>query len=297
MTITPEAPTTPLIPRRLELEITNRCQLTCPTLCFVKAGPTRGHGTMTVQLWKRVISEAAVLGVQKIQLIGGEATLHPGFVEIVEHALGEGLTAEVFSNLFRIRRDHWTLFERPGVSLATSYHADTDKGHDEVTGRAGSHTATRENIIEALRRGIRIRVGIVDVLDGQRVEEARAELLALGVTQVHVDRVRAVGNAGKGGGLPSTSELCGRCATGTAAVLADGTVTPCVIGRFLPGGQVQDATLERVFTSPQWQQIAARIPAAHADPCGPDCGPNDDSQGGGGTCGPADDGVFPGTAD
>ncbi|MER7688225.1 radical SAM protein [Streptomyces sp. NPDC097610] len=296
MTIAPEAPTKPLVPTFLELEITRRCQLTCPSLCFVQAGPTQGHGVMSAADWKRIITEAAALGVKKIQLIGGEATLHPGFVEIVEHALGEGLKVEVFSNLFRVRHDHWALFERPGVSLATSYYADTDEGHDEVTGREGSHAATRANIIEAHRRGIRIRVGIVDVLDGQRVEEARAELEGLGITEVHVDRVRAVGNAVKGEGLPSTSELCGRCATGTAAVLADGTVTPCVIARFLPAGQVQDATLERVFTSSQWQQVAASIPAARMDPCGPDCGPNDDSQGGGGTCGPASDDVFPSPA-
>ncbi|MFE6977103.1 radical SAM protein [Streptomyces sp. NPDC057682] len=174
MTIAPEAPTKPFVPTFLELEITRRCQLTCPSLCFVQAGPTQGHGVMSAADWKRIITEAAALGVKKIQLIGGEATLHPDFVEIVDHALGEGLKVEVFSNLFRVRRDHWTLFERPGVSLATSYYADTDEGHDEVTGREGSHAATRANIIEAHRRGIRIRVGIVDVLDGQRVEEAQS---------------------------------------------------------------------------------------------------------------------------
>lgn len=299
MTIASEAPTTtPLVPGFLELEITNRCQLTCPTLCFVKAGPTKGHGTMEVEDWKRVLSEAAALGIKKIQLIGGEATLHPGFVEIVEHALDEGLKVEVFSNLYHVRRDHWTLFERPGVSLATSYYADTDEGHDAVTGREGSHAATRANLFEAHRRGIRVRVGIVDVQDGdgQRAEQARAELEGLGITEVHIDRVRAVGNAVKDDGLPSTSELCGRCARGTAAILSDGTVTPCVIGRFLPAGQIKNTPLAGVFGSPQWQQVAASIPAGHLGPCGPDCGPNDDSQGGGGTCGPADDSAIPNSA-
>jgi MoaA/NifB/PqqE/SkfB family radical SAM enzyme len=243
---------------------------------------------MTGDDWKGVISEAAALGVKKVQLIGGEATLHPDFVEIAEHALAEGLGVQVYSNLYRVRLEHWALFARPGVTLATSYYADTDDGHDEVTGRRGSHAATRANIVEALRRGIRVRVGIVDVLDGQRVDQARAELVALGIKDVHLDRVRGVGNAAKGTGLPSTSELCGRCATGIAAVLSDGTVTPCVLGRFLPAGQVQDAPLERVFNSPRWQRVAASIPAGRHDPCAPDCGPNDDTCKGGGTCDPAD---------
>ncbi|WP_329155911.1 radical SAM protein (plasmid) [Streptomyces sp. NBC_01456] len=296
MTIAPEAPTTPLVPSLLELEITQRCQLTCASHCYAAAGPTQGHGVMTGKDWKRVISEAAALGVKKIQLIGGEPTLHPDFAELVEHALAEGLGVHVYSNLYRVRAEHWALFTRPGISLATSYYADTDEGHDQVTGRTGSHAATRANLIEAHRRGIPVRVGIVDVLDGQRVEEARTELEDLGITEVHIDRVRGVGNAAKGPGLPSTSELCGRCATGIAAILSDGTVTPCVLGRFLPAGQIKDTPLERIFSSPQWQQVAASIPASRHDPCGPDCGPNDDSQGGGGTCGPADDGVIPSTA-
>lgn len=251
---------------------------------------------MAVDDWRRVISEAAALGVRSVQLIGGEPTLHPGFAELVEHALAEGLRTEVYSNLYRVRPDHWSLFTRPGVSLATSYYADTDEGHDQVTGRRGSHAATRKNIVEAHRRGIPVRVGIVDVLDGQRVEEARADLAALGITDVHTDRVRGVGNAIKDGGLPSTSALCGRCANGIAAILSDGSVAPCVLGRFLPAGQVQGTALERVFASARWRQAAASIPAGRHDPCTPDCGPNDDSQGGGGTCGPADDGVIPSTA-
>ncbi|MEU6355207.1 radical SAM protein [Streptomyces sp. NPDC047072] len=293
MTIAPEAPTTPLVPSFLELEITRRCQLTCASHCYANAGPTQGHGVMTGKDWKRVISEAAALGVRKIQLIGGEPTLHPDFAELVEHALAEGLGVHVYSNLYRVRAEHWALFARPGITLSTSYYADTDEGHDQVTGRTGSHAATRANLIEAHRRGIPVRVGIVDVLNGQRVEEAHAELQELGITQVHIDRVRGVGNAAKDAGLPSRSELCGRCATGIAAILSDGTVAPCVLGRFLPAGQIKDTPLEQIFSSPQWQQVAASIPGGRHDPCGPDCGPNDDSSGGGGTCSPADDSVSP----
>ncbi|SCE53183.1 radical SAM protein [Streptomyces sp. OspMP-M43] len=288
MTIAAEFPVSAasVVPRSLELEITRRCQLTCASHCYAQAGPAQGHGDLNVEDWRRIISEASELGVTKVQLIGGEPTLRPGFAELVEHALAQGLQVQVYSNLYRVRPEHWALLARAGVSLATSYYADTSEGHDQVTGRKGAHAATRGNLIKALRLGIRVQVEIVDVLEGQRVEEARAELEGLGVTQVHIGRVRGVGNAADGIGLPSTSELCGRCAHGVAAVLSDGTVTPCVLGRFLPAGQIQDRSLRDVFASPQWEQVAASIPAARTGPCGPDCGPNDDSQGGGGTCGP-----------
>ncbi|MFF4859938.1 radical SAM protein [Streptomyces rubiginosohelvolus] len=286
------ATTAPTVPHVLELELTNRCQLTCDALCFVQAGPTKGHGTMSADEWKDVISQAAGLGVQRIKLIGGEPTLHPHFAELLEHTLAEGLRVIVYSNLYRVRKEHWTLFERPGVTLATSYYADSDEGHDAVTQRTGSHAATRANIVEAHRRSIRIRVNIVDVQGGQQAARARDELTALGITDIGIDQVRAIGNAA-GTALPSTSELCGRCAHGVAAVLSDGAVTPCVMGRFLPAGQVKGRTLHDVFTSPGWHEVAASIPAGRFGPCGPDCGPNDDSQGGGGTCGPAADAIPP----
>ncbi|GGP80077.1 radical SAM protein [Streptomyces melanogenes] len=303
MTIAPEAPAF------LELEITQRCQLTCGSHCYAEAGPTGGHGTMTVDDWRRVMSEAAALGVTDVQLIGGEPTLHPGFAELVEHALSLGLRVEVYSNLYKVRLAHWALFSRAGVSLATSYYADTDDGHDAVTDRDGSHAATRANLIEARRRGIPVRVGIVDVLDGQRTVQAREDLASLGITNVHIDRVRRVGNAA-GGTLPSASALCGNCAHRTAAVMPDGSVTPCVLGRFLPAGRVQDEGLAAIFAGERWARVKELIPTRHGrgctpdedscmpspgvtGVCPPDCSPNNDTKcdpaTGGGPCGPAED--------
>lgn len=46
MTTTAEVPTTL---RFLSLEITARCQLTCPSHCYAQAGPTCGHGSFPVK--------------------------------------------------------------------------------------------------------------------------------------------------------------------------------------------------------------------------------------------------------
>ncbi|MEU3785842.1 MULTISPECIES: hypothetical protein [Streptomyces] len=73
MTAPLEAPT-PITPDRitfLELEITRECQLTCPSHCYAQAGPGAGHGSMTGNDWRRVISDAAGIGVTKVQFIGG----------------------------------------------------------------------------------------------------------------------------------------------------------------------------------------------------------------------------------
>ncbi|MEU3601557.1 radical SAM protein [Streptomyces sp. NPDC006798] len=239
MTTAPE--TTPPRLRFLSLELTSRCQLSC-SHCYAQAGPDRGHGSLTVADWRRIISEAADLGTQTVQPIGGEPLLHPHFPDLARHALDLGLRVRAYSNLYRVRADLWTLFEHPRLELATSYYSDDPVQHDAITGRPGSHAATRRHIAEAVRRGVRVTVGIVALDDGQRVEQARAEMEALGVHGVRVDRVRAVGNAALAGVAPSMSALCGRCGDGKAAVLPDGAVVPCELGRFLKAGSVADGT-------------------------------------------------------
>ncbi|WP_146075792.1 radical SAM protein [Streptomyces sp. Ru62] len=76
----------------LELEITGKCQLTCPSLYYAKAGPAEGHGSMTSGDWRRLISKVAAIGVRKVQFIGGEPTMHPDFESLVHRAWSSGST-------------------------------------------------------------------------------------------------------------------------------------------------------------------------------------------------------------
>jgi MoaA/NifB/PqqE/SkfB family radical SAM enzyme len=103
--------------------------------------------------WLRVIDQAVGLGVAMVQFIGGEPTLHPRFKSLVEYALRQGLSVEVFSNLVHITDDLWELFSQPGISLATSYYSDRPEQHAAITGRV-SYARTKGNIAKAIRRGI-----------------------------------------------------------------------------------------------------------------------------------------------
>lgn len=274
MTITSEAPGTVRL-RFLSLEITGRCQLSCPSLCYAASGPAQGHGLMSEGDWHRTIDQAVELGAEEIQVIGGEPTLHPAFGSIARHAVDAGLRVRIYSNLVRIRDEHWWLLEQPGVRLATTYHSSVAAEHDEVTGRLGSHRATRANIVGAVRRGIALKVAVLDSGDRVRAERAREELETLGVRDVHVGRVRAVGNAASAL-LPSTTELCGRCGDQRATVLPSGEVAVCEIGRFLTAGNVLDAGLAQVLSGPRWARVSASIPRRpDSEPCHPDCQPSD----------------------
>jgi MoaA/NifB/PqqE/SkfB family radical SAM enzyme len=191
---------------------------------------------MTADDWERVIDDAHALSVNAVQFIGGEPTFHPELPRLVRYALGKGLNADVYTNLVQ-----------------------------------GSHARTRANIVEALRRGIPIRAGIVEVVDGQDTATARDELLALGVADIHIDRARGVGRAARG--TPDISELCGQCGRSRAAITLHGDLSPCVIGRFLVAGNVKDKSVSDILGGARWHEIVSSIPAQTV--CAPGaCTPN-----------------------
>ncbi|MFF9070825.1 radical SAM protein [Streptomyces sp. NPDC014735] len=255
--------------RSLELEITGKCQLAC-SHCLSESSPQADQGSMTFADWHAVICDAAALGIRTIQIIGGEPTVHPRWRDLTEHALSLGRHVEVYSNLYKVREEWWELFTHPAVTLATSYYSDDPAEHDRITGRSGSYVRTRCNIREAVTRGVTVRAGIVDVLPGQRVAEARAELRSMGVSRITVDRARAVGRSLLPGQAPTLEEMCGRCTRGRAAVLPNGDLAGCVLSRDFPVGNVLERRLADLLDGEAWADLAARIPLPARNACPPD---------------------------
>jgi sulfatase maturation enzyme AslB (radical SAM superfamily) len=273
---------------RLWCDLTRKCQLAC-THCLNESGPTGTHGTMTLAHWLRVLDEAVRAGFEAVQFFGGEPTMHPEFVTLVDHACDIGLDVEVYSNLVSIRDDLWDLFQRRGVTLATSYYSDRAAEHNAIT-RRKSHARTRANIQRAAALGVPLRVGIVTATEGQRVEEAKQDALALGAASVRVDRVREFGR-GACGQEPDAGNLCGACGDGRASVAPDGTVSPCVFSTWMGVGQVQEAGLAAIVSGAVMLEAVALIQATavRADPCDPKDDDDDDNED---ECGPG----FPGSS-
>lgn len=267
------------------LEITGKCSLLCKH-CYANSGPRGTHGTTGSADWCQVIEETAQLGGRMVQFIGGEPTLHSALPDLVRHSRDQGLEVEVFSNLVYVAPDLWEVFAQPGVRLATSYYSDTPREHEVITRRRGSYTRTKGNIVEAVRRSIPLRVGLIDVMASQRVEQARAELTSLGVTNIGIDRLRHVGRGGRDQ-RPDISQLCGRCARGKVAVSVNGDVWPCVFARWMPVGNVHESTLAEILTGPKMEEVCTELmcglsewgeekcgPESKCDPAKSDCQPH-----------------------
>lgn len=255
--------------RLIWVDLTRKCQLNCDH-CFNDSGPKGTHGTMSREDWIGVLDQAKACGVEEVRFIGGEPTMHPDAVDLVDHALGLGLKTEIFSNLVHVPALWWELFQR-GVFVATSYYSDDAVEHDAITGRR-SHARTRVNIQEAVRLKVRLRVEIVAIHAGQRVIQARQEMQAMGVAKVHISRVRPFGRAGQGQ-VPDPAGLCGRCGTAAASVSPAGEVSPCVFSTWMSVGDLHGASLADILHGTAMAQANASIRAAHE--------PDDDDSGGG----------------
>jgi MoaA/NifB/PqqE/SkfB family radical SAM enzyme len=270
----------------LWLDLTRKCQLEC-TPCFNSSGPQGTHGTMTREDWISVIDQACEGRVRRVQLIGGEPTLHPDGLTLADRALTRGLGVEVYSNLVHLSSPWWDLLQRDGASLATSYYSDHAGEHNAITSRP-SHARTLANIKKAARLGIPLRVGIVATTETQRVEEARQELKALGVKRINVDHVRPFGR-GAQSQSPDASGLCGRCGAGRAAVGPDGKVSPCVFSAgMMDVGDVRESPLGTTLNSTSMAEARGHIRSVIVTHDGGD----DDDSGGRGSddCDPVGDG-------
>jgi pyrroloquinoline quinone biosynthesis protein E len=84
----------PAPPLGLLAELTHRCPLQCP-YCSNPLELERASGELDTETWRRVLDEAADLGVLQVHFSGGEPTARRDLVELVRHAARRGL----YSNL------------------------------------------------------------------------------------------------------------------------------------------------------------------------------------------------------
>lgn len=78
-------------------ELTHRCPLRCP-YCSNPLELERREAELDTATWKRVLSEAAALGILHVHLSGGEPTARADLVELTAHCAAEGLYTNLITS-------------------------------------------------------------------------------------------------------------------------------------------------------------------------------------------------------
>lgn len=152
--------------RALDIELTERCDNACQH-CYINlpADDAAQQAELSTAEWKRILSEAAGLGVLSVRFTGGEPLLRADFSELYEYARRLGLRVTLFTNARRITPELVALFQRipPLQKIEITVYGMTAETYEAVTCAPGSFAEFRRGIDLLLAAGVPFLVKSVDL--------------------------------------------------------------------------------------------------------------------------------------
>jgi radical SAM protein with 4Fe4S-binding SPASM domain len=148
------------------LEITRQCNLRCPH-CFVEGGTKRASEISTETILA-LLDEWAEMGVFSVVITGGEPTIHPDFVEIVNQAQRLGFVVGIATNGIAMTERLLSRIPQNDVIISLSL--------DEIHGQGASHRLSDFDYVT--RRLLEIRdsgfnTSIMTTTTSQNIRELR----------------------------------------------------------------------------------------------------------------------------
>lgn len=162
-TLSQTTPARPELPPPMGLlaELTHRCSLRCP-YCSNPLELDRRSGELATADWKRLINEAAALGVLHIYFSGGEPMLRRDIAELVAHAHDAGLYTNMITSGVGFQPAVLDAVTEAGLDhIQLSIQAVDATTCDRVAGYAGAWERKHEAAAAIARLGLRLTVNAV----------------------------------------------------------------------------------------------------------------------------------------
>jgi len=150
------------IPRPYSLlaEVTHRCPLHCP-YCSNPVELARRMGELGTADWKRVLDEAAALGVLHVGFSGGEPLLRQDLVDLVAAARAAGLYSNLITSAIGLTPERAAALKQAGLdSVQISFQADEETLGDNIAG-ANAHRKKIEAATLVRALGFPLTVNVV----------------------------------------------------------------------------------------------------------------------------------------
>ncbi len=249
------------------LELTSACNFRCVHCYASCAIEPQKDVTMETSHWETVIKQIRDMKIDRIQFVGGEPLMHPGFMNLLLFASGLNFKGiEVFTNGSLIDDTVLNALLAAGASLATTLYSHVPEVHDKVTGVSGSFARTLSSIKNAVDWGIPVRFGcVVNEVNLGHSSGLQEIASKIGVVYTGEDPARPVGR-GKTAGCRTTinrpqirppfstmktqfesSHMFNPCWMGKTAVTETGDILPCVFARDWIAGNVLEKPFPEVI--------------------------------------------------
>ncbi len=126
-------------PLAMLAELTHRCPLQCP-YCSNPVELERAGLELDTKTWRRVIREAADLGVLQIHFSGGEPTVRKDLEELLEAARDAGLYSNLITAAVLLTEERLAALKAAGLDhVQISFQDSEAAGADRVSGYKGGH--------------------------------------------------------------------------------------------------------------------------------------------------------------
>lgn len=160
----------------LDMELTERCDNACQH-CYINL-PQDDRAALQTELttaeWKRILAEAAALGVLSVRFTGGEPLLRADFAELYEFARRQGLKVTIFTNGRNITPELVALFRRipPLEKIEITVYGMSAESYDAVSCAPGAFAQMRRGVDLLLEGGVPFLVKTVRLPQNQQEMEA-----------------------------------------------------------------------------------------------------------------------------
>jgi radical SAM protein with 4Fe4S-binding SPASM domain len=102
-----------------------------------------------------LVAQMAALGVREVTLIGGEAYLHPGFLEIAREVVRLGMHCSVTTGGRAVDDERAEAMAAAGIATVTVSLDGDEAAHDRIRRQTGSHARALRAIRALKRAGLR----------------------------------------------------------------------------------------------------------------------------------------------
>lgn len=175
-------------------ELTLRCDHAC-THCGSRAATAR-EGELTTTEALGVVDQLAQLGTREVVLIGGEAYLHPGFLDIVRALAGAGIVPIMTTGGKGITPALARAMADAGLARASVSIDGLRDTHDRMRASRGSFDQATAALHYLRQAGIRISSNInLNRLNQGELEALYEHLRAQGITGWQVQLTAPLGRA------------------------------------------------------------------------------------------------------
>jgi len=179
-------------PLLVQMELTYACNNKC-LFCYNVWKEDVHSNRHKVLSFEQICSILDMLKQEEIFYVhftGGEPTLHPKFIEILEYAYKLGLNPSFATNANAIDKNLARLIKATGlIGLQVSMHASCASLHDYLTGTPGSFEKATNGLIALVEEGLKVNVNMtVNKANLNHIFETAKKAQEFGATSFSVTR-------------------------------------------------------------------------------------------------------------